>query len=55
MELTEPEGDFSGGPEAYDSELPNEGGPGSIPDQGTRTHALQLRVHMPQLRPSTAK
>lgn len=25
MELTEPEGDFSGGPEAYDSELPVKG------------------------------
>ena len=28
---------------------------GSIPGQGTRSHLLQLRVHMPQLRPGTAK
>ncbi|TEA25080.1 hypothetical protein DBR06_SOUSAS6010062, partial [Sousa chinensis] len=30
--------------------IPNAGGPGSIPGQGTRSHMLQLRVHMPQLR-----
>ena len=34
---------------------PNAGGLGSIPGQGTRSHMLQLRVHMPQLRPGTAK
>ena len=28
---------------------PNAGGPGSIPGQGTRSHMLQPRVHMPQL------
>ena len=28
---------------------PNAGGPGSIPGQGTISHRLQLRVHMPQL------
>ena len=25
---------------------PNAGGPGSIPGQGTRSHMLQLRVHI---------
>ncbi|TEA36668.1 hypothetical protein DBR06_SOUSAS310070, partial [Sousa chinensis] len=29
---------------------PNAGGPGSIPGQGTRSHMLQLRVHMLQLK-----
>ena len=29
---------------------PKAGGPGSIPDQGTRSHMLQLRVLMPQLK-----
>ena len=29
---------------------PNAGGPGAIPSQGTRSHMLQLRVLMPQLR-----
>ena len=29
---------------------PNAGGPGSIPDQGTRSHMPQLRVLMPQLK-----
>ena len=29
--------------------------PGLIPDQGTRSHMPQRRVHMLQLRPSTAK
>ena len=33
----------------------NTGGPGSIPGQGTISHILQLRVHMLQLRPRTAK
>ncbi|TEA37571.1 hypothetical protein DBR06_SOUSAS14910017, partial [Sousa chinensis] len=26
---------------------PNAGDPGSIPGQGTRSHMLQLRLHMP--------
>ena len=30
------------------------GGPGSIPDQGTRAHMPQLRVRMPQLKISCA-
>ena len=34
---------------------PKAGGPSSIPGQETRSHMLQLRVHMPYLRPSTAK
>ena len=29
---------------------PNAGGPGSIPGQGTRSHMLQLQVHVPQLK-----
>ena len=29
---------------------PNAGDPGSIPGQGTRSHMLQLRVCMPQLK-----
>ncbi|TEA22649.1 hypothetical protein DBR06_SOUSAS14710042, partial [Sousa chinensis] len=29
---------------------PNAGGPGAIPGQGTRSHMLQLRVHVPQLK-----
>ena len=29
---------------------PSAGGPGSIPGQGTRSHILQLRVRMPQLK-----
>ena len=29
---------------------PNAGGPGLIPGQGTRSHMLQLRVHMLQLK-----
>ena len=29
---------------------PNAGALGSIPDQGTRSHMLQLRVSMPQLK-----
>ena len=32
---------------------PNAGGSGSIPGQGTRSHVLQQRSHMPRL--STAK
>ena len=34
---------------------PNAGGLGLIPGQRTRSHVLQLRVHMPQLRPTAAK
>ena len=30
--------------------VPNAEGPSSIPGQGTRSHMLQLRVHMPQLK-----
>ena len=30
-------------------------GPGSIPQQGTRSHMLQIRVCMLQLRPKIAK
>ena len=33
---------------------PNAGVPGSIPGQGTRSHLLQLRVCMSQLRPDLA-
>ena len=42
-------GDFSGGPVAKTppSQLR---GPGSIPGQETRSHMLQLRVRMPQLK-----
>ena len=29
---------------------PNAGGPGLIPGQGTRSHMLQLRIPMPQLK-----
>ena len=32
-----------------------QGGPGLIPGQGPRSHMLQLRVHMPQLRPNAPK
>ena len=34
---------------------PNAGALGSIPGQETGYHVLQLRVYMPQLKPSTAK
>ena len=34
---------------------PNAGDLGSTPGQGTRSHMSQLRVHVPQLRPSAAK
>ena len=37
--------DFPGGP-MVKTHAPNEGGPGSIPGQGTRSHVLQPRVHM---------
>ena len=33
---------------------PNAESPGSIPGQGTRSHILQLRVHMLQLKISSA-
>ena len=36
-------------------QAPNAGGLGSIPGQGNRSHILQLRVHMLQLRAATAK
>ena len=41
--------DFPGGPVAKPPHS-NAGGPGSTPGQGTRSHMLQLRVHMPQLK-----
>ena len=34
---------------------PDAGGPGSIPDRGTRSHVPQLRVCMAQIRPGAAK
>ena len=37
-----------------DSEIPMQEAPGSISGQGTRSHMLQLRVHMPQLKISHA-
>ena len=33
--------------------LQMQGGMGSIPGGGTRSHMLQVRVYMPQLRPGT--
>ena len=36
-------------------QVPNAGTLSSIPGQGARSHMLQLRVCMLQLRPSTAK
>ena len=36
-------------------QAPRPGGPSSIPGQGTRSHMLQRRVHVPQLRLGTAK
>ena len=39
-----------------DIHIPNAGGPGSIPGQGTKSHMLQLKVQLPQLKdPSCAK
>ena len=35
--------------------VPNAGGPGSIPGQGTWSHMLQQRYHVLQLRPPTDK
>ena len=46
--------DFPGGPVAKLCS-PNTGGPGFNPCQGARSHMLQLRVHIPQLRPGKAK
>ena len=42
--------DSSGGPVARTPHSPKAGGLGSIPGQGTRSHMLQPRVHMPQLK-----
>lgn len=42
--------DFSGGPAA---KTPNAGGPGLIPGWVTRSHKLQLRVLLQQLKDST--
>lgn len=40
-----PDEDSPGGPGAMtDSRLPRQGGPGSIPGQGTSSHMLKLRV-----------
>ena len=41
--------DFPGGPVAKTPCFQSRG-PGSIPGQGTRSHMLELRVHMPQLK-----
>jgi len=47
-------GDFPHG--AVAKTLSSQGrGPGSIPGQETRSHMLQLRVHMPYLRPSATE
>ena len=46
--------DFPSGAVA-DSMLPMQGTWDSIPQQETRSHMLQLRVHMGQLKPSAAK
>ena len=42
--------DLPSGPVARRLRASNAGGPGSITLQGTRSHMLQLRVHMPQLK-----
>ena len=44
--------DFPAGPVA---KTLNAGGLGLIPGQGTRSHTLPLRIHMPQLRSRAAK
>ena len=41
--------DFPGGP-MVKTHAPNEGGPGSIPGQGTRFPMLQQSTHMLQIR-----
>ena len=46
--------DFPGDPALARLRAPKAGGPGLIPGQGTRSHMLQLRVHMPQLKISYA-
>ena len=43
-------GGFPGGPVAGRLHAADAEGPGSIPGQGTRSHMLQLRVAMPQLK-----
>ena len=45
-----PSRDFPGGSSGWDSVLPMQRGLDSVPGQGTRSHLLQLRVHMPQLK-----
>ena len=40
---------FAGGP-VTKAQAPNLGGLGSIPGQGTRSHMMQLRICMPQLK-----
>ena len=42
--------DLPSGPVAWQLCASNAGGPGSITGQGTRSHVLQLGVHMPQLK-----
>ena len=37
-------------PWAKTLEFPMQGVPSSVPHQGTRSHMLQLRIHMPQLK-----
>ena len=44
---------FAGGPVA--DWAPDAGVPGSIPSQRTRSHMLQVKIHLPQLRLGTAK
>ena len=47
--------DFPGDPVTQDSYAANTRGPGLILGWGTRSHMLQLRVLMMQLRPGAAK
>ena len=41
--------DFPGSPGAK-IHIPDAEGPGSVPDWGTRSHMLQLRVRIPKLK-----
>ena len=52
MELTKERQQYRDFPGSHWLRLhaPNVRGPGLIPGQGTRSHMLQLRVHMPQQR-----
>ena len=51
----EEEGGFPTWPTGWHSVLPMQGVWGLIPGQGTRSYILQLRVHLSQLGPGTAK